>query len=49
VHPFLTEDLVEEELAHHALAHETPLHVGEHHEDRVDIPVPDHLLEGAPI
>ena len=36
---------VEERLALDALAHEPALHVGDRHDDRVDLPVADHLLE----
>ena len=39
------DDAVEERLALDALAHEPALHVGDRHDDGVDLPVADHLLQ----
>ena len=41
----VVDDAVEERLALDALAHEPALHVGDRHDQRVDLAVADHRLE----
>jgi hypothetical protein len=45
VKPLFAEHVIEEIVACDALAHETPLQIGEHAQDGVDVPVPDHGLQ----
>ena len=41
----IAHDVFQEEVRHHALAHEPALHVGEHAEDGVDLALVDERLE----
>ena len=43
--PFLAQDLFQEEVRQHALAHEAPLEVREHAQDRVDLAGVRELLQ----